>query len=363
MTRLDGNGGLARTMGTAPCRETGAALPYTLFTLVLLSLAATGGFVLAWAELRSSQAFGAGVVAFYVSDGGWQQALAGGAGRPPPTQSLAIGVGRARVTSTRILTLGYGESLYRMSSTGTVVGPRGGVFDRTVSVIVWAAEPPLFPAAITTSTGLLADVTNGTISGLDHAPGCSGRYGGPIAALASPASAPLSVGPGLQLSGVPTIRSLGPLVSLRRATGLNWADLIATYGLPRDASIPPDPWPAPPAAGSSQWPVIDLHTSPARLDAVNSGRGALIARGDLQLDGGFGWRGLILVGGALRVRGDVRLEGAVVAGLDSTAASTPAIDLGGGRVDIRFDSCAAEAAARAIATRPAAQPGTWREEM
>lgn len=363
MTRLECNPRARRGVGSVLRRQTGVALPYALFTLVLLSLAATGGFILAWAELRSSQAFGAGVVAFYVSDGGLQQALAGVTGAPQPTQSLVIGAGTARVTSTRLLKLGYGESLYRMSSMGTVVGPRAGVFTRTVDVIVWAAEPPLFPAAITSSTGLGAGATSGIISGLDQASGCSGRYGGPIAAVAGPATAPMSVGPGLQVSGVPTVRSLGPGVSLRRATGVSWTDLLAAHGPPRDASIPPDPWPPPLLAGSSQWPVIDLLASPARLDAGNSGRGALIARGDLQLDGGFQWRGLILVGGTLRVRGDIRVDGAVVAGLDSTAVSIPGVDLGTGRVDIRFDSCAAEAAAGVIAPRPATQPGTWREQM
>jgi hypothetical protein len=363
MIRLDCNARARRAAGGARRREGGFALPFALFTLALLSLAATGGFILAWAELRSSQAFGAGVTAFYVSDGGLQQAMAGMTGPPPPTQSLLIGVGRAQVTATLLLRLGYGESLYRLSSRGTVVGPRAGIFHRTLDVIAWAAEPPLFPAAITSATGIDAGAANGIISGLHPLSGCSGRYGGPIAAVAGPASGPISAGPGLALAGVPTVHPLSPGVSLRHATGLSWTDLIAAHGPTRDASIPPDPWPPPPSTSSSRWPVIDLHASPARLSAGNSGRGALIARGDLQLDGGFRWRGLILVGGALRVRGDVRVDGAVVAGLDSTAVSTPGVDLGTGQIDIRFDACAAEAAARVIAPRPAAQPGTWHEEM
>lgn len=363
MTRYDRNAKLPGGVRPVSSRETGTALPYTLFALVLLSLAATGGFMLAWAELRSSQAFGAGVRAFYVSDGGLQQALATGAGSPPTVQSFAIGTGNARVTSTRLLALGYGESLYRVTSTGVAVGPRASSFQRTVEVVAWAGEPPLFPAAVTSSTGISAGATNGIISGVDPTSGCSGRYGGSIAALAAPGSAPLSVGPGLQLAGAPTVLRLGTGRSLRRATGLSWIDLIAPYGPARDASIPPDPWPPPPPAGSSQWPVIELHASGVRLGAGSSGRGTLIARGNLQLDGGFQWRGLILVGGALRLRGDVRVYGALVAGLDSAAVSSTAIDLGSGPVDIRFDSCAAEAASRAIAPRPAAHPGTWREHM
>ena len=116
MTRLECNRRTRRALRSVRGRETGFILPYTLFALVLLSLAATGGFFLAWSELRSSQAFGAGVAAFYVSDGGLQQALAGVQGTPSHTQSLAIGAGSARITSTRLLRLGYGESLYRLVS-------------------------------------------------------------------------------------------------------------------------------------------------------------------------------------------------------------------------------------------------------
>jgi hypothetical protein len=289
--------------------------------------------------------------------------MAGITGTPPPSQAFAVGAGHARVTATRLLTLGYGESIYRLSSRGTVVGPRAGTFSRTVNVIAWAAEPPLVPAAMTSSTGFVAGGASGIITGLDQPWACSGRYTGSIAGVAAPASGPISVGPGLSLLGIPSLRLLSPGVSLRHITGLNWTDLTAVHGPRRDATVPPDPWPPPPPTGSSQWPVIDLLTSPARLGAGNSGRGALIARGDLQLDGGFRWRGLILVGGSLRVRGDIQVDGAVVAGLDSTVVSTPGVDLGAGRIAIRFDACAAEAAAGVIAPRPAAQPGTWHENM
>ena len=89
----------------------------------------------------------------------------------------------------------------------------------------------------------------------------------------------------------------------------------------------------------------------------------LIARGDLEIGGGFSWRGLILVGGALRALGDARLDGAAIVWLDSAAVSSPLIDLGSGRVDFRFDSCAVEAAALKIAPSPVEEPGTWHEVL
>jgi hypothetical protein len=109
--------------------------------------------------------------------------------------------------------------------------------------------------------------------------------------------------------------------------------------------------------------VIEVRSSPARLDSRHSGLGALIVLGDLEISGGFSWRGLVLVGGALRVTGDAMLDGAAIVGLDSIVASIPVVDLGSHRVDLRFDSCAVEAAASRIAPHAVPKPGTWHEVL
>jgi hypothetical protein len=239
---------------------------------------------------------------------------------------------------------------------------RGESFARTVGVVALVAEPPLLPATLTVAGSVAGGATTGTITGIDISSAC-GRYSGSIAGVALPAGVPLALGPGLQLSGTPPVQTHPAGSTLRRVTGLDWAGLISAHGPARDATIPPDPWPSGSSPGSSTWPLIELLSSPARLDSRHNGRGALIARGDLEIGGGFSWRGLILVGGALRALGDARLDGAAIVGLDSAAVSSPLIDLGAGRVDFRFDSCAVEAAALKIAPSPVEEPGTWHEVL
>ena len=342
--------------------EPGAALPYTLFVLSLIFMVAAGGFLLSWLELRSGQAYAAGVDAFYVSDGALQETLARMTGSPPPSQTVSLGPGQATVTSTRLLHLGYGEALHRILSIGTLNAPRGEIFSRTVGVVAWVAEPPLLPAALTVAGSMAGGAASGTVTGVDASSAC-GRYPGSVAGVSLPAGAPLTVGPGLQLSGSPTVQTYTPGTTLRQVTGLDWPGLVSAFGPHRDATIPPDPWPTASFARPGAWPVIEVQSSPARLDSRHSGMGALIVLGDLEISGGFSWRGLILVGGALRVPGDAMLDGAAIVGLDSAAASIPLVDLGSHRVDIRFDSCAVEAAASKIAPRPVPEPGTWHEVL
>jgi hypothetical protein len=330
--------------------------------LVLVSMVAGGGFLLSWLELRSGQAYADSVAAFYLSDGALQEALARVMGAPPASQTLSLGPGRATVTSTRLIHLGYGEALYRILSVGTANAARGETFARTVGVVALVAEPPLLPAALTVSGSITGGVTTGTISGVDISSAC-GRYPGSISGVALPAGVPLAIGPGLQLSGSPPVQTHPAGATLRRVTGLDWPGLLSAHGPARDATIPPDPWPSGSSAGSPTWPLIELLSSPARLDSRHSGRGALIVRGDLEIGGGFSWHGLILVGGALRALGDARLDGAAIIGLDSAAVPSPLIDLGSGRVEFRFDSCAVEAAALRIAPSPVAEPGTWHEVL
>jgi hypothetical protein len=123
---------------------------------------------------------------------------------------------------------------------------------------------------------------------------------------------------------------------------------------PPDAVVPGDPWPT----SASGWPYIRLG-APGPLGPGHSGQGVIVADGDLQIANGFVWRGLVLVGGSLRLFGDVALQGAVVAGLDPNQSAS--VDLGNGIVSIEFDPCAVGQAAKRLEPYPAPIPGTWRE--
>jgi hypothetical protein len=143
-------------------------------------------------------------------------------------------------------------------------------------------------------------------------------------------------------------------VSVAAETGIRWAELLAPFGPIPDATVPPDAWPHT-GTGST---YIRIRGS-GRLGPGSSGRGALVVEGDLTLDGGFAWTGLILVGGALILNGDISVQGSVASGL--AGAAGVAADFGGHRVDLRFSACAVAAAAESLTAPAAAIPGTWYE--
>ena len=322
----------------------GFALPAIVMALALLALLSATGFLVSWLEVRSSSAFSAGTAAFYVADGGLATALARPS--PPAPATIALGGGVADVRFEPLLDLGPGETVYRVRSEGTVV-MRGAPITRGVSRVAWIGAPPRAAAALLVADTLRATSATGSVSGLD-----SGACGG--AAVAGVASwGPVVPGPGLLVLGAPPLRTVPAATSVTALTGIRWDDIVLPGGPTPDALVPPDPWPAP---GSPAFVRIDV---PGPLGPGESGAGALVATGDLVLDDGFRWTGLVLVGGSLTITGDVAITGAVATGLDATLAGSG--QLGAGRVDISFDSCAVASAAARLAPLPAAIPGTWRE--
>lgn len=340
-----------------PCP--GFALTYVVFALSLVGLIASSGFLLAWLERRSVGAFEGGVEAFYGVDGALWEALGTTRGTPPATTSIAVGRTRTTVAFERLLRLGFGEALYRVTATGSGPAPRGGTLDREVGLIAWAADPPLVPAALTAAGDVVGPGSSASISGIDRGAACGGRYPSAIAGLAIDSSATAALGGGVSLRGSPPLLRLSPATTLRRATGVDWVSLTGRHGPPRDAVVPPDPWPA--FGGGGPW-FVELSGPSSALDAVHSGQGVILAIGDLTLRAGFVWQGLVLVGGRLALQGDAKVQGAVIAGLNPGHAGV-SVDLGSGPAVIELDSCAAEAAALRVASAMAPHPGTWFERM
>lgn len=319
----------------------GFALPATVMGLALLALLTATGFVVSWLEVRSSSAFGAGTAAFYVADGGLATALAA-----PPTGgalTVSVGPGVADVRFERLLELGSGESLVRVASEGSVVA-RGVSVTRGVSRVVWVGDPPRATAALLVADTLDAASATGTISGLDA---CAAA---PVAGVAGWRA--VALGGGLVVLGAPPLDTIPASVSVAALTGIRWGHLVSPDGPTPGAVVPPDPWPV-------ASPAFVRFDGAGPLGPGESGTGALLATGDLTLGDGFRWTGLVLVGGSLTVTGDVAIRGALATGLDPGRAGIG--DLGAGRIDLSFDSCAAAAAAGLLAPLPAAIPGTWRE--
>lgn len=349
LCRIPGFPSLPPWAGTAD----GFALPSAMLTLLLVSLMAAGGFLLTWIDGQAARAFAQSTEAFYVAEGGLATALALAEGPDPSVPPVAVGGGTATVTFEPLMDLGPGETIYRVASVGQVV-VGSATFERSVGQLLWVAGPPRVPGALVVVGEMSGTQPEGTISGLDPRGGACPEQPSPVAGIAYwGASAPMPDS-SLTILGSPAELHMPADVSVAAQTGLRWSELLASWGPHPDATVPPDPWPD--FAGDPPYTRIPGSET---LGPGSSGFGALVVEGDLALDAGFAWSGLILVGGALSLNGDVSVRGAIASGL----AGDPGIaaDFGGHRVDLRFDACAVAGAARSLTPPAAALPGTWYE--
>ena len=324
-----------------------------MIALLLVSLMAASGFLFTWLESQSVRAFGRATEALFVAEGGLATALAEAEGPNPSVPPVSLGGGTATVTFEPLIDLRPGETVFRVESRGEIASG-GATFERSVGQLLWVAGPPRMPGALVLRGGVSGAPPQGAITGLDPLGGACPEQPSPVAGVAywgGPPPVPDSL---LTIRGSPPDQSIPTTVSMAAETGIRWPELLADWGPRPDATVPPDPWPAP----GSGWPSIRIPAS-AALGAAESGRGALVVEGDLTLDAGFAWRGLILVGGAVLLNGDVSIRGTVASGL--AGGLGVAADFAGHRIDLRFDACAVLEAARRLTAPVAAIPGTWYE--
>jgi hypothetical protein len=101
--------------------------------------------------------------------------------------------------------------------------------------------------------------------------------------------------------------------------------------------------PTEPAPGS-YTPVTEYIPGSVKLTADASGSGILIVDGDLEINGGLNWYGLVLVRGKVSFTGgagaSTNLFGAILAGDDVSATNQVQTDGFGGSIDFHYDVCA-----------------------
>jgi hypothetical protein len=191
-------------------------------------------------------------------------------------------------------------------------------------------------AAWTSLSGLLKSGATGTISGVDN---CGGA---PVAGVAVP-NVPgyVQSGSGASVpSGSPDILNMGSQPAANAMVGVDWSTILAGMSVSADVVLPGGSWPS--FSNSSYWPVIYVdQVSSYTLPA--SGRGMLIVRNDLVMNGSTTWDGVILVGGTLTSNGNNTVRGAIVGGLNVLLGqSVPPSNLGNGTKVFRYDSCIIE---------------------
>jgi Tfp pilus assembly protein PilX len=101
--------------------------------------------------------------------------------------------------------------------------------------------------------------------------------------------------------------------------------------------------PSEPSLGS-YTSVTEYIPGSVHLTSAASGSGILIVDGDLDINGGLNWYGLILVRGKVSFTGgagaSTNLYGAILAGDDVSATNQPQSDNFGGSINFQYDVCA-----------------------
>lgn len=90
--------------------------------------------------------------------------------------------------------------------------------------------------------------------------------------------------------------------------------------------------------------VTEYIPGSVKLTAAASGSGILIIDGDLEINGGLNWYGLVLVRGKVSFTGgagqNVNLYGSILAGQDVNATDQAQADTFGGSINFNYDVCA-----------------------
>ena len=271
------------------------------------------------------------------------------------TVTYSIEGGDAVVTARLVAEVDDYETLYLLKSEGVYTDPTftGSAARRTV--YQWAVKREVVLdhlAALTQASGNVR-LHNGTsLLGDDQASSsdCEQTQTDIIGVMMG--SGALTIDGSANIDGSSDSVTVGSLSAVLDALGLDW-DLLTDPDFPVDFDgvLPPTGLPA------DSFPVIRF---PANLtvDSGDNGRGVLIVTGNLNVQNGWGWDGVILAGYFDAPNDPFQVRGLVVSGLNGA----------GGYTDIRtsasiaYNRCYAFKAGKRL-SHFVPVGGTWWEEM
>jgi hypothetical protein len=186
-------------------------------------------------------------------------------------------------------------------------------------------------AAWTSLSGLIKNGGSGTISGHDN---CGSAN---VAGVAAPNNPGYVQNGGSSVpTGAPPIVNMGNQNQANASVGVDWVTILGTMALNADVVIP-GTWPS--FSNSDYWPIIYVDQA-SNFTLPGTGRGMLIVKNDMTLNGSTQWDGIILVGGTLTSSGNNTVNGAVVTGLNVLLGyNVPPSNIGNGTKIFRYDSC------------------------
>lgn len=348
-----------QTSAASRRRRTGAALPLTLFVIVVLTMLSAGAFTMFGSERRVTDDHDAQLDAYTIARTGVERFIGsrGSLGftvTPPAaveSTSIALPGGYAEVVMRMVRPPvdSTVPGLYVLRSRGvrTMGGlPNGALMaERTVAQYTRYQYASLeVMSAWTAMAGLLKSGTSGTLSGAD---GCGKK---PMVAGVAVPNAPGYVqnGGGAPVpDGAPPILDMGNTTQTANAVEVDWAGIVNGYSIQPDIEFPGGTWPsASDWADPDFWPVIRVN---GNFDLPTGGRGTIIVTGDMTIGGSRTWNGIVLVGGVLTSNGSNTVSGATISGLNiKLGIAVPPSDVGNGTKTFVYNSCDVESAVNAF---------------
>ena len=338
---------ISRRMGRANRR--GSALVSSLLLIVVLSAIAAGGFSMMESERKALTDHEALADAYNIARSAFDRFMANPTGAIPSISNAAwtgpdsvkfmLPSGYAWVMVQRVRPAVSGDQpLYLVRSRAartTFLSGNTPAAERIFAQYArWETGSVPTPAAWTSLSGLLKSGGSGVINGADE---CAATA--PVAGVAVPAfPGYLQVGGTSVPSGSPPILDMGSAASSQATVAsVDWPSIVNGTLMVPDYIFPGSSWPS--FSDPTFWPVVYVEQA-AEWALPTTGRGILIVRNDLKLNGSVQWDGIILVGGRLTSSGNNTVSGAIISGLNTVLGQiVPPSDVGSGTKVFRYNSC------------------------
>jgi hypothetical protein len=304
----------------------GFAIPVAILVILVLTIMVAGGFSLVSAERRSVADQKSQISAFRIAEQGLEVFLVRRdslmkdspgytkvPGAVPDSVRIAMEGGYADVTLTRLRPVkGSQSGLYVVRSRGIeTVGAYAGTPQgvRTVAqYALWEPAPMQVLAGWTALTGLQKNGGAGTLGGLDMC-GDSATVAGVVVPMEPGYSGKMVAVGNPPVDSIPAPDSVD----------IDWNAIVNLNSIEATVTIPGGSWPTAALEAafadstSTYYPIIRINGD---YTLPSSGKGMIIATGNLTINGSAGWKGVLLVGGRLTSNGVNEVQGATISGLN-----------------------------------------------
>jgi hypothetical protein len=335
----------------------GFAIPLSIMVIGFLSVSLMAAFARVDSEYKVTTNRSIMVDAFGLAQSGLErfvvQRTALGFVTTPPAASestrIALPGGYADVILTKVRdTIGGIDPVYVIRSRGTTTPPNlaGYLPARHTVAMFYAWKPGSMDvhAGWTSLGGLHKNGSSGTLSGVDN---CGVNAN--VAGVGVPDGEWSVSGGSFTPAGTPPVDYMGTPTQMANTIDIDWTGIVAGTAITPTVNIPASGWPSFP---SGYWPIIYVNQV-GDFSLPGTGRGVLIVRNNLVVNGNKTWDGIVLVGGSLVSDGNNTVSGATISGLNlklDPPEAVPDSDFGNGTKTYRYDSCAVKNALQGFGT-------------